>query len=106
MLPEELIEDVDRWRKQQDAVPNRSEAIRTLIAKALKAQSLNSRLAAENREDRILSIKRSLEVGRGPLSSKIDDLAEATKNILLEIDLLREEQDKIRLKDKSPEEKR
>ncbi len=36
---EELLKKLDNYRRKQERIPSRSEAIRTLVEKALKAES-------------------------------------------------------------------
>lgn len=39
MMPIEMIERIDRWRGGLGGIPNRSEAIRRLVASGLKAET-------------------------------------------------------------------
>jgi metal-responsive CopG/Arc/MetJ family transcriptional regulator len=38
VLAEDELQSVDQWRREQKDIPSRSEAIRRLIAKGLKAK--------------------------------------------------------------------
>ena len=41
MMERSLVTEIDRWRRMQDQIPARSEAIRELLRKALKSEGID-----------------------------------------------------------------
>jgi metal-responsive CopG/Arc/MetJ family transcriptional regulator len=47
LLTPEMVAQVDEWRRRQELLPDRNEAIRRLLGMALAAQSISEPSAAE-----------------------------------------------------------
>lgn len=88
-VPPEFIRKVDDWRRLQDEIPNRSEAIRLLVDRGLAFYDISDVVE--------LIIEHSLNYVRGAKLSRSDELAylEALATLTGTID--QAEEDKLRL---------